>query len=208
MNRLTQTLFHPFHTIAGARSLVLGLIAILLAGWIGFYQGLHFDGVLDAHVGGRVPLWMSLAEGVIDWLALALPLLFAGRFISKTEFRSIDLLGTQALARWPTLIVSLMCLAPGFHRFTSALAKAVQSAAANPAKIAWPPLGMDTAVFGIVTVLMLACTVWMVALMWKSFSHCCNVRGGRAVSAFVLCLLGAEGVSKVLLSLMFQLARH
>lgn len=208
MNRLTQILFHPFHTIAGARSLVLGLIAILLAGWIGFHQGLHFDGVLDAHVGGRVPLWMSLAEGVIDWLALALPLLLAGRFISKTEFRSIDLLGTQALARWPTLITSLLCLAPGFHRFTSALAKAVQSAATDPAKIVWPPLGMDTFVFGIVTVLMLACTVWMVALMWKSFSHCCNVRGGRAVSAFVLCLLGAEGVSKVLLSLLFQLARH
>jgi len=74
MNRLTQILFHPFHTIAGARSLVLGLIAILLAGWIGFHQGLHFDGVLDAHVGGRVPLWMSLAEGLIDWLTLALTL--------------------------------------------------------------------------------------------------------------------------------------
>jgi hypothetical protein len=204
MNRLIQTLFHPFLTIAGALSLVLGLLAILLAGWIGFHQGLHFDGVLDAHVGGRVPLWMSLAEGVIDWLTLALPLLFVGRILSKTAFRAIDLIGTQALARWPTLIVSLLCLAPGFHRFTAALIKSMQSMTANPAKIVWPPLGMDAFVFGIVTVLMLACTVWMVALMWKSFSHCCNVRGGRAVSAFVLCLVGAEGASKVLLSLLFR----
>jgi len=42
--------------------------------------------------------------------------------------------------------------------------------------------------------------VWMVALMWKSFSLCCNVRGGKAVAYFVAGLLVAEGLSKVLIT--------
>jgi hypothetical protein len=39
----------------------------------------------------------------------------------------------------------------------------------------------------------------MVALMWKSFSHCCNVRGGKAVAVFVVGLVVAEVFSKVLI---------
>jgi hypothetical protein len=60
-------------------------------------------------------------------------------------------------------------------------------------------------VFGLVTLFMLACTVWMVALMWKSFSHCCNVRGGKAVATFVIALLLAEVLSKVLIGQLFRL---
>jgi hypothetical protein len=44
----------------------------------------------------------------------------------------------------------------------------------------------------------------MVALMWKSFAHCCNVRGGKAIGAFVLSLLAAEALSKVLIGWMFS----
>ncbi len=196
-SRVLQFLFQPFVRVAGAASLALGLAAILLAGLIGAGQGLHFDGVLDAHVGRKLPLWFSLAEGLIDWLSLALVLYVVGRLISRTAFRAVDLFGTQALARWPTVIVSLVCLAPGFHRFSNQLLKSVQKMTADPTKLALPAFGMDTVVFGFVTMLMLACTVWMVALMWKSFSYCCNVRGGKAVASFVIGLLIAEVLSKV-----------
>jgi hypothetical protein len=45
----------------------------------------------------------------------------------------------------------------------------------------------------------------MVALMWRSFSHCCNVRGGKAVATFVIALLLAEVLSKVLIGQLFKL---
>lgn len=196
-NRVLQFLFQPFVRVAGAASLALGLAAILLAGLIGAGQGLHFDGVLDAHVGVRLPLWFSLAEGLIDWLSLALVLYVVGRLISRTAFRAVDLVGTQALARWPTFIVSLVCLLPGFHRFSEQLIKSVEKMGSDPAHLALPPFGMDGAVFAFVTLVMLVCTVWMVALMWKSFSHCCNVRGGKAVAGFVVGLLIAEVLSKI-----------
>jgi len=97
--KLTTTLFNPFVYIAGAQALGLGLGAILLAGLIGSLSNTHFDGVLDTHTGLHVPLWVFLAEGLADWLCLSLVLLIFGKIISNTAFRTIDLLGTQALAR-------------------------------------------------------------------------------------------------------------
>lgn len=201
---LRQMLFHPFIRIAGGTSLFLGLASIVLAGLIGATQGLHFDGVLDVHIGRVAPWWLFVAEGLIDWLCPALLLLVAGFFLSKTAFRSIDLIGTQALARWPMQLIALVCLAPGFHRFSAALVKSLVGL--KPGQVPqFPPFGADGAVFALVTLLMLACTVWMVALMWKSFSHCCNVRGGKAVAVFVIALLLAEALSKVLIGQLFRL---
>ena len=202
--KLSQILFHPFLRIAGATSLALGLAAIVLTALIGAGQGLHFDGVLDTHVGKSGPWWLFVTEGLIDWLSLAVLMLFAGRIISKTAFRGIDLLGTQALARWPTVLTALACLAPGFHRFSDVLTKSIIGL--KPGQVPQlPHAGPDAVVFGLVTLLMLACTVWMVALMWRSFSHCCNLRGGKAVGIFVITLLLAELLSKVLIGQLFQL---
>jgi hypothetical protein len=202
--KLSQILFHPFHRIAGSPALLLGLAAITLTGIIGAGQGLHFDGVLDTHVGKSGPWWLFVSEGLMNWISLAVLLLLAGRMISKTAFRSIDLLGTQALARWPTVLTALACLAPGFHRFSEALTKSIIGL--KPGQVPQlPPAGPDTVVFALVTLFMLACTVWMVALMWRSFSHCCNVRGGKAVAAFVIALLLAEVLSKVLIGQLFRL---
>jgi hypothetical protein len=202
--KLSQILFHPFLRIAGATSLALGLAAIVLTALIGAGQGLHFDGVLDTHVGKSGPWWLFVTEGLIDWLSLAVLMLFAGRIISKTAFRGIDLLGTQALARWPTVLTALACLAPGFHRFSDVLTKSIIGL--KPGQVPQlPHAGPDPVVFGLVTLFMLACTVWMVALMWRSFSHCCNLRGGKAVGIFVITLLLAELLSKVLIGQLFQL---
>lgn len=200
--KLTQILFHPFHRIAGVQALGLGLVTVIAAGLLGAGQGLHFDGVLDLHVGRSAPWWLFVAEGLIDWLCLALVLLAAGRLVSRSAFRSIDLIGTQALARWPMLGVALACLAPGFHRFNQELIKALTRL--KPGEIpSIPTDSPDVVVFAMVTLVMLLGTVWMVALMWKSFSHCCNVRGGRAVTAFVLGLLAAEVLSKLLVGRLF-----
>jgi hypothetical protein len=141
---------------------------------------------------------------MIDWISLAVLLLITGRIVSKTAFRSIDLLGTQAFARWPTVLEALACLSPGFHRFSDELTKALVTLI--PGQVPQlPPAGPDAVVFGLVTFFMLACTVWMVALMWKSFSHCCNLRGGKAVCTFVIALLLAELLSKVLIGQLFKL---
>ena len=132
-------LFNPSVYIAGAQALVLGFAVILLAGLIGAGGNTHFDGVLDAHTGAAAPLWAFLLEGFIDWLCLSVVLLVLGKIISRTSFRAIDLLGTQALARWPTFIISLVVLPKAFTRFTNGLVEQItRGLSRNSAR--WTPL--------------------------------------------------------------------
>ena len=187
-------LFNPFVFVAGSISLLLGLVAILLAGYIGSLSNTHFDGVLDMHTGAPATLGKFLAEGVINWLSLAIVLYLVGRIISKSAFRAIDLFGTQALARWPTVIIAVGIMAPPCQR----LVKALMPMASNPGA-SIQAATMDIILSSIVALVMLLALVLMVALMYRSFSLCCNIKGARAAISFVVGILVAEIISKIVL---------
>jgi len=190
-------LFDPFVYIAGAKALFLGLGAILIAGLIGFFGNTHFDGVLDTHLGAPAPLWFFLSEGMIDWLSLALALLVMGRLVSKTSFRTIDLLGTQALARWPTILCALITLPKAVARFGHQLLEHLTKPG-TPFQLNISDAAISLAV--VAGAVVLAC--WMVFLMYKSYSVSCNVKGGKAIGTFIGGLLLAEILSKIALYLL------
>jgi len=179
-------LFNPFVYIAGGKALALGLLAILVAGLLGSLSTTHFDGVLDTHTGRPAPLWLFLVEGIIAWLCVSIVLLILGRIISQTSFRSIDLLGTQALARWPTIFSALVCFPPGVRRFGNQLIEQIKRGGEFQINVA------DAIVFAVVLIAILIFTCWMVALMYKSFSISCNVKGGKAIGSFIVGVLIAE----------------
>jgi len=187
----TVLLYKPFIYLAGSKALALGLGAILLASSIGAASNAHFDGVLDMHVGADLPVWVFLSEGIMNWLCLGIVLLIAGRIISRTSFRTIDLFGTQALARWPAVFIALSALPKGSQRFIQALVDQLRSGMSprfNPA---------DAVAFVVMIGVTLACVIWMVALMYQSFSISCNVRGAKAIITFIGGLFVAEVLSKI-----------
>ena len=195
-----QWLFDPFTYVAGGRALALGLAAMLLAGLIGSFSYTHFDGVLDLHTGRPAATWVFLSEGLINWLSLAVVLFVFGKLASKSAFRARDLFGTQAMARWPMLIGAVAALAPPYRRFAAAVAE-------NPMNIM---RGTGVAVFDMVVavlamIVIVVMLVWMVALMYRSYRICCNLKGGTAVATFVVGLFIAEGLSKV--AVLWQVVR-
>lgn len=192
-------LFNPFVYVAGAKALALGVGAVLIAGGLGYLARTHFDGVLDTHTGAAAPFWIFLGEGLADWLCLALTLLAAGRLISRTSFRTVDLLGTQALARWPTILIALLTTPKGFTRFGETL---VQQFSKNQK----PEFnGPDALVFLLVVLLMIPLLCWVVLLMYRSFSVSCNIKGGKAIVTFIVSLIIAEVVSKFAVVGLFRL---
>ena len=188
----TTLLFDPFVYVAGIKALLIGLLMILLAGFIGALSRTHFDGVLDAHSGGRGPLWFFLSEGFADWLCMGAVLLIIGKIISGTSFRVIDILGTQALARWPAVIISLLAIPKGYQRFGRYL---VHQMSKPEAKLEFDVT--DAAIFFPVLIATIMVTCWIVFLMYKSFSVSCNVKGGKAVLTFIVALIVAEILAKV-----------
>lgn len=191
-------LWNPFRFIAGFPALALGVTILLIAGGIASLSNTHFDGVLDTHIGFKAPLWFFLSEGIANWLSLAICLWIGGLILKGwSSFRAIDLFGTQALARWPFLLTALVCLLPGVTTYQEKLIAMTKSGE----MVLLPPSGPPAEVLSFwgATGIMLIVTVWFVALAWKSFRLSCDVRGWKAVVTFILCLIAAEILSKVVI---------
>ena len=199
---LSQWLFNPFRFVAGAETLVWGLIIMAAATLIGAFGKTHFDGVLDVHTGRGAPMWLFIAEGISDWLSMVLFLFFSGLLISRSSWRFIDILGTQALSRWPTLLTVLVMLPEANRRFANYLMSKVSQSGTAPVINQTDAFVFFTA--AIISVLMI---IWMVALMYKAYTASCNVKGPKAVVTFIVSLILAEALSKVLiLSLLSRFA--
>jgi len=196
MNALTLRtwltwLFNPFVYVAGGRALGLGLAAILAAGAASLPARTHLDGVLDLHSGGRAPVWFILSEGFVDWLCLALVLLLCGKLVSRTSFRLVDLFGTQALARWPTIWMVLLTLPPAYRDYVREL---LAQLTRNPLQLL--VITPEAIYFFAASILMLPLLVWMIALMYNAYAVSCHVRGLRAGLSFTAGLILAEILSK------------
>ena len=199
--------FNPFHYIAGGRALGIGLVVMLVASLVGAATNFHFDGVIDLHSGPPAPAWVFVSENLINWLVMGVLLYGAGRLISKSRIRPLDVFGTQALSRTPMAIALLCVLLPGFQRVTDHLTAQLHQ---GPARLQSDPSGhvltsftqvntLDLAVFVLVVILALFLIIWTVLLMYRAFAVACNVGGGKAIGLFAAAILLGEGLSKLLI---------
>jgi hypothetical protein len=191
--------FNPFYYIAGMKACVIGLLIIIAASAIGWVSGSHFDGVLDFHTGKAAPIWMMIGEGIVDWLAMAIVLFVSAMILSKTHgLRAIDVIGTQALARFPTLFIALFALLPGYRRTANMFALTL-----DPSIFTKP--SPDLAVFYLVLVFTIPLIIWTVYLMYRAYASSSNLRGAKAIVSFIVCLFIAEIISKVLIILVARI---
>lgn len=201
-------IFNPFEFIAGGQALAAGLIIIVISGVLAAVGNGRFDGVLDFHAGSEVVLWVPIAEGLINWLCMGLILFGLGSLWSQSNVRAIDVLGTQAFARYPYGILALLAMLPGVQAYTSAtmaqLKRITEEGIQSPTALqdlAFPPgiSAFEMAQFFFFTFMVIVLLVWMIILMYKAFSVSCNLRGAKAIGMFILGLLLAEILSKILI---------
>ncbi len=64
---------------------------------------------------------------------------------------------------------------------------------------------MDALIFSVAAIIAVLMIIWMVALMYKAYTVSCNVKGAKAIITFILSLILAEAVSKVLIITFFNL---
>jgi len=190
--QLSQWLFNPFQFIAGGKALFIGVVIILITSGLGSISSTHFDGVLDVHTGRSVPIWLFVAEGLIDWLSLAVVLFIFGLLLRRLSFRMIDVFGTQALARWPHIITAMVALAPGYQRYSAHISYKLLKTC--PVVM---PYQTDALFFALVLIVVICMSIWMVVLMYRAYSVSCNIKGIKAVGSFIAGLIIAEVLSKL-----------
>ena len=193
--QLKELIKNPFDYVAGIKSLLIGIAIILATAVLGFFSQTHLNGVLDVHIGKEANLLFTfIIEGITDWLCMAIVLYSGGLLISKSKIRLIDVFGTQALAREPMLIVVLLSL-PISQQHVDQYLEWKLLGVGDAVSVA----GYEFALFGLFVLGTIAATIWMVSLMYKAFSVSCNVKGTKAITAFIVGIIMAEALSKYLL---------
>ena len=204
-------LLNPFQYVAGWPALLAGLDVMLAAGAVAAAAGARFDGTLDFHQGPpgyRVQSVAFLVDAAAAWLPLGCLLWMGGRLISKSRFRAVDVFGTQALARVPTLLTAAASTPPGVRRYMDYLMDVTgdvldQVRQGGGQVMSTPSLlgdnPGDAVAFWVCMAVVLVAEVWLVALMYRAFAVSCNVRGGRAIAVFIAALILAEAASKVII---------
>ncbi len=204
-NKLKTWLFNPFYYVAGGTALGIGLVVMMIASLVGAATNHHFDGVIDLHAGPPAPAWVFVAENLINWLVMGVLAYLAGRLISRSRIRPLDVFGTQALARVPMAITLFCVLLPGFRRVTDQLAGQLmqgptrfRSGASGGVLTSFAQVSpLDLAVFVLAVILALLLLVWTVLLMYRAFAVACNVGGGKAIGLFAAAILLGEVLSKI-----------
>ncbi len=184
---MKKWLFNPFIYIAGTKALIIGWAAMLGAAVIGYYSKTHFDGVLDAHSGHAAPMWFYFEDALVDWSLLVVIFYTAGSIFSRSSIRFIDVAGTFALARWVMIFVAIA----GFGVYMPGPNQPVSMEEMMKRVMTGPVI--------VCGLLSLALVVWMVALMYNAFTTSCNLKGGKAVWSFIIGLIIAEVLSKLIL---------
>lgn len=176
--------YNPFTYVAGGKSLITGLVIILITSWLGSLNNLHFDGLFDVHFGASKPLWFFAMEVVADWFVFSLVLYISARILSASKVRAVDIFGTQALARFPMLFIAILCFIPYFQFTFNGI----------------PQIDLRLLLFIIVTMFF---TIWMVALMYNAYSISANLKGPKAIVSFIVSIILSEIIVKILLFKIF-----
>jgi hypothetical protein len=177
---------NPHHYIAGWAAMAIGLVFVGVAGYVGSLSNTQFPGLLDIFLLPAAPLSAVMAEGFIDWFGFSIVIYAAGLIVSQSRIRISDVLGTQAIARFPGVISVLAILAtkPGVDR----IMKAPDHFGA--------PAG-DVAAYWIMEAVVVLMECWMVSLMFSAFIVSCNVKkDGKGKWAFVATLILGEILTK------------
>ena len=185
---LARWLFNPFVRIAGWGSLAAGLAGIFLAGIAAAAAGIRFDGLLDMHIVGNVPTHVPIVEGLINWISIvAVSALFAKLFGGGSSVRLLDVAGTLALARAPLVLAASICTIPW-----------IRDSLSYSAILAEGDLTSLLPGMLVGALVLLACAVWTIVLMWNAFSIAGNMKDVRGAVLFVAALAVGELLSKLL----------
>lgn len=196
---MKKLLFNPFEKYAGPLSVIIASVILLLSALLAKLGKVHFDGVIDMHLGAETTFMYSLLEGLIDWLCMVLFIYLAALIFSPSSIRLVDVLGTQGMARFPFFITGIF----SWLISTDKMEKFIQYKVLHQGEAVEISV-LDGVAFALVSLITLACLIWMIYLMFKAYAVSCNMKGGKAVASFIVSLLFAEILSKALLYFLYK----
>ena len=196
---MIRKLINPFNYIAGTKSLLIGLAIIFITSLTGYYSNTFFPDILSVKTGVELTFKVSLLFNIVNWLSISLLLYIASLIFSKSSVRFIDLFGTQALARSPYLLATLLGFSKSINRLGEYFLWKYLSIG-EPTDIS--SLEMTIAV--VLLTLIVIISIWMITLMYNAFKVSSNIKGGKSVTIFIIVFILSIILSAFVNNLIFN----
>lgn len=181
----SSNLYNPFTQIAGFKSLIIGLIGLLITTYLAFKTGTHFktatyfSDLFGIDFAKDSDYWIFLMESLSNWLLISTFLYISGLILSKSKIRVIDILGTTLLSLIPLIITPLIRMLPVFQSFM------YQS---------WQ---RDT-----IEGVYLISLIWTIILLFYAFKISCNLKNERLIISFIISIVLSEICTKLFIKLL------
>ena len=183
-NKNWSLLWNPFIRIAGWQAFGMGIVIVIISAVLASFGNLLFNGAIDAHFVSNVSIWSSFIVTGISLLSVVLTMYIVALIISK-DFRFVDILGTMTFARIPFIILALVSL---FITFPD-VEQIIQD----------PMIILNVPSFWVFILISVPVIVWYIALMYNGLKVSTGVNGSKLIIGFILGLLVAEIISKLLI---------
>lgn len=186
-----KNLINPFRYISDVKALMIGLGVMLVTILVAIPGKTFFPDVISVKVGAvSFPFSYLLLQTLANWLILSLVMFALAKVASSSNIRAIDILGTQALARAPFLVVALVGLPAPVSRALQSIMSEIQRQG-----LAAIPQPSDLATVSVVGIFVLLMLVWYITLSVNALRVSANLKGGRLAVVFVASLILAVVLS-------------
>ncbi|GET24794.1 YIP1 family protein [Prolixibacter sp. NT017] len=175
---------NPFRYIAGGKSLLAGIVVLLLTAITGYFSHTHFPDLISIKLSPAFPLWYFVAQVFTNWLVISVVLYLLALIFSSSSVRMVDIFGTQALARAPYFLAAVTGFFSVMHKFGRYILY-TRFHQGEPIDLT----STDVVLVVFLMILSLFLSIWTIILMYNAFRVSANVKGGKAVPLFIVAVI-------------------
>ncbi len=186
-------IFNPFNRFAGYEALGIGFVFMIIGAALAHLGNARFDGVLDLHFVAESHFLTAFIDQCVNLLAMTICFFIAARASGASTTRLIDIAGTMLLAKAPYAVLPLLNITGYMY--------AVGMEAVGD--LNEPPSGSEMAQLLLLSVPIILFAIWSIALMVNAYKVSTNLKGSKMTVGFIVALIAAEIVSKIIISLQF-----
>jgi hypothetical protein len=195
-------LFNPFEHYSEKALITLGIVLLSLGSLAAWCFSGRFDGVIDFHLVEDVAIWQPFADNAIASFSLVLPLFILAKTINKRT-RLVDIITTSLIARTPFIFEPLFNIGGHLNDSTEKMV-AQQVTRDTGVTVVAVPETQDLIIIILFALVSIVLLVRFATLLYNGFKTATNLRKTAHIIFFILTVIIAEVLSKIIFSILFS----
>ena len=184
----SNAILNPFRYIAGAKSLIIGLVVIAATSLLLYTSGWVQDSYCHFAIAAK-PLWEVAAMQLLWWVIPSVLLYVCGLVLSPSRIRAVDVFGTQAFCQILVLLMAAPLALPTVSRTMTEIIDITLSGGIPSSNIM-----ASMMIYAVCSmVIMILYFVWS----YRAFATSCNISGAKAIIAFSIIQAATMIVSSI-----------